>query len=197
MRARAWIVAAAVAVFLIALVRLRGPSNRSGPTPPRVPAKRGVPTSVTRPPRTPTPSGTPESEVQRHNIFVVAWQAEATATPTPAPTAGEPTPRLSPSPTPDVSQCVTAESSASMLAAAPGQVLVDIRATNHCGRDLAPLDVWFWVAGYRQGELVQSVRGHPFELIPRDGDAEVHIGLPGSIDWYDRIEVRVISPDSP
>jgi hypothetical protein len=194
MRGRLWIVGVAVGGFLVAIVLLRGSSNRSGPTPPRVPAKRGVPTTVTGPPRNPTPSRIPESEAPRHSTFVVAWE-EPTATPSPLPAPEEPTPRPRPSPTPDVSQCVTAESSASMLAAAPGQVLVDIRATNHCGRDLAPLEVWFSVAGYRQGELVQSVRGHPFEAIPRDGDAEVHIGLPGSIDWYDRIEVRVIAPD--
>jgi hypothetical protein len=74
-------------------------------------------------------------------------------------------------------------------------VLVDIRATNRCGRDLAALDVWFRVAGFRAGQLVQAVRGHPFDPLPRDGEAEVHIVLPGSLDWYDEVDVRVLAPD--
>jgi hypothetical protein len=75
--------------------------------------------------------------------------------------------------------------------------MVDVRASNHCGRDLGPLEVWFRVSGYRQGDLVQSVLGHPFDPLPRDGETEVHIVLPGSIDWYDRIEVQVTPPSSP
>ena len=76
-----------------------------------------------------------------------------------------------------------------------GRILVDLQLENHCGRDLAPLEVWFWVAGFRHGQLVQAVRGHPFDPIPRDGEEDVHIALPGSIDWYDRIEVRVLRTD--
>lgn len=134
--------------------------------------------------------------MERHSSFVVSWETEPTPAPTPPPTEAAPAQRPRPTPTPDVSECVAVQYSASMLAAAPGQVLVDIRAANRCGRDLGPLDVWFWVAGYRNGELVQSVRGHPFDAIPRDGEADVHIALPGSIDWYDRLEVRVIRPGS-
>jgi hypothetical protein len=74
---------------------------------------------------------------------------------------------------------------------------VDIRLENRCGRDLGPLDVWLWVGGYRQGDLVQTVRGHPFDPIPRDGTGTATIVLPGSIDWYDRIEVQVIAPGAP
>jgi hypothetical protein len=77
-----------------------------------------------------------------------------------------------------------------------GRILVDVRLENRCGRDLTPLEVWFWVGGYRHGELVQSVSGHPFDPIARDGEGKASIVLPGSIDWYDRIEVRPMPPDA-
>lgn len=79
--------------------------------------------------------------------------------------------------------------SVSVLPGTLGRILVDVQLENRCGRDLAPLEVWFWVGGYRNGELVQSVSGHPFDPIARDGEGRASIVLPGSMDWYDRIEV--------
>jgi len=78
-----------------------------------------------------------------------------------------------------------------------GQILVDVRLENRCGRDLGPFDVWFWVGGYREGDLIETVRGHPFDPIPREGQGNAAIVLPGSIDWYDRIDVQVIAPGAP
>jgi hypothetical protein len=86
--------------------------------------------------------------------------------------------------------------SVGILPGSLGRILVDVRLENRCGRDLTPLEVWFWVGGYRHGELVQSVSGHPFDPIARDGEGKASIVLPGSIDWYDRIEVYPVPNDA-
>jgi hypothetical protein len=197
MRARLWIVGVVLGGAVIAVLLLRASPSRSLSAPPRLAAKNQAPTAAPEAPPVPTPEPTGEEWVTRHGRVLLTWETGVTPSPTPTPTPTEAARvgRPGPTATPEVSGCVTAQYSASMLAAAPGQVLVDIRAANRCGRDLGPLDVWFWVAGYRNGELVQSVRGHPFDSIPRDGEADVHIALPGSIDWYDHLEVRVIRPD--
>ena len=118
---------------------------------------------------------------------------EPTATPTPLPTLTPRPPRY-PTPTPTVEQCVEAVWDAVQHYIPLNRVRVTIEATNHCGRDLGPLDVWFRVSGWRQGAMVQTVEGHPMEELG-DGDSEeVIIGLPGSIDWYDEIRVVVHGP---
>jgi hypothetical protein len=192
-RNRLWpvIVVVVLAIVVLWLVR-RGPHRVPlAPAPPTP-----TPTAVTGPRSTAvafTPS--PEPMVKRHSTIILSWGKQPT--PIPSPPREEPTARPGPSPTPEVAECLAVQYSASMLPSAPGQVLVDIRAENRCGRDLGPLDVWFWVGGYRQEDLVQSVRGHPFDPIPSGGDGKAVIALPGSIDWYDRIEVRVVQPGSP
>ena len=179
----------AVLVLAIALLWLtRGPQHPAPlPVPSPMPASTAAPPSPTA---APTPS--PEPPLERHSTVVLPWESE----PTPSPTAPEqePTMRPGPSPTPEVSECVAVTYSAGVLPGTPGRILVDVRLENHCGRDLGPLEVWFWVGGYRQGDLVQSVRGHPFDPIPRGGEGKASIVLPGSIDWYDRIDVQVIAP---
>jgi hypothetical protein len=72
-----------------------------------------------------------------------------------------------------------------------GHVMVEVHAENRCGRDLDAMEVWFEVAGYRHGELIQTARGHLFDPLWRDGEGKAMIGLPGSADWYDRVDVRV------
>jgi hypothetical protein len=149
--------------------------------------------AATAPPPSPFPSPTPILEPlgERHTTVVVSWQSEPTPSPTPT---LEPTLRPRPSRPPQVDQCVLLTYSAGVLPGTLGRILVDIRLENRCGRDLGPLDVWFWVGGYRQGDLVQSVRGHPFDPIARGEEGKASIVLPGSIDWYDRIDARVIAP---
>lgn len=71
------------------------------------------------------------------------------------------------------------------------QVLVEIRAANRCGRDLAPLEVWFDIGGYRNGERIQTARGHLLDPLPAGSSGKAVIALPGSADWYDRIDVAV------
>jgi hypothetical protein len=75
-----------------------------------------------------------------------------------------------------------------------GQALVEIQIVNHCRRDLAPTDLYFRVAGYRNGGLVQEVRAHPLETVYRNHVGRVTVGLPGSLSWYDRVEVELIEP---
>lgn len=55
-----------------------------------------------------------------------------------------------------------------------------------------PTELWFEITGWREGAHVQSVRGHPFDEIGPNRSADIAIGLPGSIDWYDEITVEII-----
>ncbi len=166
-----------------------------------------------RPQEPPPPPPTPFSSPQAPTETPAPTAAPGTPTPTPSPgwvrvegstfvefsrpsPASSPTPRPRPTPSPAetrLSDCVVIESSsARQSTAAWGQILVEVEIANHCGRDLAPLEVWLEVAGYRDGAVARAVRGHPFEELWDGNSAEVIIGLPGSLDWYDRIEVRVL-----
>lgn len=190
MQARAFVLIAvlALAIGVLWLARKdQRPAAFASPTPTPAPA---VTAALPSPTVSPTPS--PGAPAERRTTVILPWESE----PTPSPTGPEeePTVRPGPSPTPETPECVAVSYSAGVVPGTLGGVLVDIRAENHCGRDLGPLDVWFWGGGYRNGELVQSVRGHPFDPIQRDGEGKATIVLPGSIDWYDRIEVRVIVP---
>ena len=124
--------------------------------------------------------------------MTLPWEAEPTPEPTPAEVEETPTPRRAPPPTLSVSECIAIRWSSGMSPVAFGQVLVEVHAANRCGRDLEPLEVWFEVSGSRRGDIVQSVRGHLFDPLPRDGDGKALIALPGSADWYDEITVVVL-----
>ncbi len=191
-----WIIGSVlVLMFLVVIFGGRGREDQENvPRPPGF-----APTAAPSPPSAPAmpvrPTATPvrvEGEV---------WIDLREPTPTPVIVEGsawidltEPTPRAeAQEEQPAVEDCVVITSSgARQSAAAPGNVLVEVHISNRCGRDLEPLQVWLEITGLRGGDTVQSVRGHPFEEL-RDGDsAEVLIGLPGSIDWYDQIAVRVL-----
>ncbi len=188
-RGRVLLVASAVVALAILGMMLRGHRQAEPPVPPRpaLPQPTAVrPTpSPTPTPETPTPTPSPRPVRVEGSTFIELPAASPTPPLTPTPETG-PAPRR-------LSECLTIESSsARQSVAAWGRILVEVEVGNHCGRDLEPLEVWVEVAGYRDGSLVQSVRGHPFEEL-RDGDsAEVTIGLPGSLDWYDRVAVRVV-----
>ena len=119
---------------------------------------------------------------------------EPTETPTPWPTA-TPRVRRAPTPTPSVSQCVEAQWHAVQNYVPLNRVRVIIEATNNCGRELGPTDVWFRVSGWREGAVVQTVEGHPMDELWPGYSEEVVIGLPGSLDWYDEVRVVVHGPD--
>jgi hypothetical protein len=112
-------------------------------------------------------------------------------TPTPWPTIPVPA-RREPTPTPRVSECVSYRWTTLQVFRPTAQVLTEIRASNNCNRDLNPQDLMFEISGWRDGGLVQSVRGMPFDRIRRRHSEIISIGLPGSIDWYDRITVEII-----
>ncbi|MGE5235192.1 MAG: hypothetical protein ACM3O7_02440 [Acidobacteriota bacterium] len=133
-----------------------------------------------------------------HRSVKLPWETtagpEPTAMASPSPTRPA---RPTATPTPALSECIAIRWSASTAAAPLGQILVDVDASNRCGRDLDAMAVWFLVEGFRGGALVQSVRGHLFDPL-RDGDeGHATIVLPGSLDWYDRVEVRVLDPVEP
>jgi hypothetical protein len=134
----------------------------------------------------PTATGAP-SEFSTDVVLVAP-----TLTPTPwIPAAPRSPKRPQPTTTPSAAQCVRASWDAHQSLAAWGNVLVNISATNTCRRVLQPTDVWFRVSGFRDGGLVQTAQGSPFEEIYPGRTTRFGIGLPGSIDWYDEIVVEV------
>ena len=112
-------------------------------------------------------------------------------TPTPWPTSPPPV-RREPTPTPRVSECVTYRWTTAQVFRPSAQVLTEIRANNNCNRDIEPRDLMFEISGWRNGALVQSVRGMPFDRIGRRHSGIISVGLPGSIDWYDQITVEIV-----
>jgi len=169
--------------------------KRSGRPPAPLPAPTAVgehSVAATPAPRVAPFTPMPDLVVTRRTTVVLPWDAEPTPSPTPPEPTEPPTATPEPASPPAVEQCIAIRWSAGMSPATIAQVLVEIDATNRCGRDLQPLDVWFEIAGYRQHDLVQSVRGHLFDPLPRDGEGKAIIALPGSADWYDEIRVAVL-----
>ncbi|HUK12780.1 MAG TPA: hypothetical protein VLW17_05715 [Thermoanaerobaculaceae bacterium] len=202
MRVRMIVLAAVVAlgaaaIWLAVVPRRQAPAAAAGRRP-----VASVTTPKVRQSEAPTP--TPAAPEVGRATFVLPWGPAPTPTlpgPEPEPTeapvpAGGPTRARdrAPAPTPEVAECVAIRSGVEPSPVALGQVLVDVDAVNRCGRDLGPLDVWFEVAGYRHGDLVQTTRGHLLDPLPRDGEGHAAIALAGSYDWYDRVDVRVITP---
>jgi hypothetical protein len=162
------------------------PASGAAPSPAHraaTPAARRLPAAaLPAPPATAT--ATPSFET---SSVTLSWRPEPTATAV----AAAPR-RRQPTATPAVPQCV-----AIGWASRQGtltNVLVDIEAENRCGRDLEPLEVWFEVSGSRQGDLVQSARGHLFDRLHRGGTGRATIALPGSADWMETIQVVVLDP---
>ena len=168
--------------FQIARLRRRSAADAG---PPAVPARTATAYPTRRPP---TPTATPTPLEMATGWITV--EPDATETPTPLPTVA-PARRWRPTPTPAVAQCVALRWSAAQSSVTLGQVLISAELTNHCGRELQPLQVWVSAAGYRQGALVQAAYGHPFDVLIPGHSEDVTIGLPGSLDWYDHLSVEV------
>lgn len=169
-------------VFQIVRARHRSPPATQAATLPS-------PTATASVGRRPLPPSATPAPLEMASDWVVV-EPEATSTPTPLPTAEPARPRL-PTPTPTVPQCVAVRWSAAQSSVTLGQVLISAELTNHCGRELQPLQVWVSAAGYRQGALVQAAYGHPFDVLTPGHSEEVTIGLPGSLDWYDHLSVEI------
>ena len=151
-----------------------------------------VPPAPTPTPPAPTATATPSATAAPAEFSTDVVVLAPTVTPTPwIPAAPPPPRRRQPSPTPSASECISASWDAHQSLAAWGNVLVNINATNRCRRVLQPTDVWFRVTGYRDGDLIQTAQGSPFEDIYPGRSTQFGIGLPGSIDWYDEIVVEV------
>ena len=148
------------------------------------------PTAIPSPIASPTPAPTATVLVEQTSEWLVAANPEFT--PTPWPTAPPISTRLPPTPTPRIAECVDYRWSAVQVFRPSAQVKVEISAVNGCNRDIAPLELFFEITGWREGSHVQSVRGHPFDAIRRRHSGVIVIGLPGSIDWYDRISVEIV-----
>ena len=189
-----WAAVGVIALVLVVVLLGRKPSQESGPGPqPPTSVPVAARPSPSPSPGPPGPPGEPSPAIE----IVSAWEETApapTGTPTPLPTWAPPQ-RPTPTPTPAIQSCVQARWSARQGVVRLGEILVDIDAENRCGRNLGPLDVWFRITGWRHGNLVQTVTGHPFDPIEDGHTGSLTIGLPGSLDWYDRITVEVLGPD--
>lgn len=143
---------------------------------------------------TPTTVPSAVTVVERASSWVTVSIPEPTPTPWPSPWPTSPAPptKRPPARTPRVSECVTYRWTSVQIFRPFAQVLIEINASNRCNRDLGPLDLWFEITGWRDGGLVQTVRGHPFDFIRRRHSGIIAIGLPGSIDWYDEITVEIV-----
>jgi hypothetical protein len=189
---------AVVLLALGALSLLRRDSTTHVRATPTAPATRRA---AAHPSPSPTDVARREPAREETTAYVQVWPTpapEQSATVTPA-TDEEPalTPARAPKPTPAPADCVAFTFAASPSPVSLAHVLVEIRAHNRCGRDLAPLEVWFEAAGFRHGDLVHSVRGHPFETLRPDDEQRVLLALPGSLDWYDEVRVRTVTPGLP
>ena len=141
-----------------------------------------APTQAVASSPTQTPSPTPTRLAEHASDWVTAMAPTTTPTPWIPPTPAPPR-RREPTPTPSAADCITASYDAHQSLAAWGNVLIDIHATNRCRRVLQPTDVLFRVSGFRDGALVQTAQGSPFQEIYPGRSTDFGIGLPGSLDW--------------
>jgi outer membrane biosynthesis protein TonB len=177
------VIAAVAAVSLVVVIAVL-----YRPTQPEI--VETVPTPTQPPTPAPSPTATtPPTPLELASEWVVASSPELT--PTPWPTSPPPA-RREPTPTPKVSQCVSYRWTTIQVFTPSAQVLTEIKAQNNCNRDIQPTDLMFEISGWRDGGLVQSVRGMPFDRIRRRHSGIISIGLPGSLDWYDEITVVII-----
>ncbi len=128
------------------------------------------------------------------STVTLAWRPDPTEPPAWVPPTDTPEPEVEP--TPSFDECLPFRVEAYDSPGRLGQVIVEIWATNRCGRDLGPLDVWFRVSGIRGGLPERWVDAHPFDAPLRGREVHVTVALPGAVDYYERIEVRPFAPGS-
>lgn len=177
------VVAAIALIAAIVAVHEIG-RERAEPQTAVVPTQTATPILVV-----PSPTPTPRRLVEYSSKWVVASAPTSTPNWWPAPS---PPRRSQPSPTPSRSRCIVVRWSAHQSLAARGNVLIDIHAINRCGRKLQPHEISIWIAGYRDGAVVQTATGQAFNEVYPGRSTNFAIGLPGSIDWYDVITVEVM-----
>ena len=179
------VVVGAAAILLLAVILIVF-HDREEPTTEPTP----TPTATAAPAPTLTP--TAPRVVEQNSEWVTLHGPDPSPTPWPVlPTTAPRTPRQ-PSPTPRISECVTFRWSSIQVFRPSAQVKVEINAVNRCSRDIDALELWFEITGWRNGDLIQTARGHPFDPLRRRHSVITTIGLPGSIDWYDEIVVEIV-----
>ena len=178
--ALSWVVGFVVILVLVLVATRSGEeaSPSAIPMPTILPAESPTPTLLPTP--TPLPTATP----------VVLPGPPSTPTPTPTPT-------LIPLPTRrprrakvDSPTCVGFSWMITANTPSLGHNFLEIEITNRCSRDLEPDDLWFTVSGWRDGGLVQTARGKPFDRVARGRSVTLALDFPGSVDWYDEIVVE-------
>jgi hypothetical protein len=174
----------AAIILIVALAVDERPEQPAGPTPTPAPPVAATPSPA--PTRTPTP-GFERAESGWIDATVVMPPTLTPTTP-----AFEAYPTRAPRPTPRISQCAAYRFSTTQVFTPSAQVKIDIRIDNRCPYDLGPDNLIFEITGWRGGAHVRSVRGVPFETIRRGRSGDLSVGLPGSEDWYDEIEVVVL-----
>ncbi len=188
-----WTVAALLALVVVTAVVVR--LRREPPPPVRVARASAVLPATPAPTAAPSPTPTPELFELETEVFF-----EPPTAPTPTETAWIPDPPVTATPRPAramprperLADCLVVTWTSGQASLRPAHVLIDIAATNRCSRDLAATDVWFRVTGWRQGQIVQTATGALFQTVHRSHTGHVGIGLPGSLDWYDRITLEVL-----
>lgn len=140
---------------------------------------------------TATSTSTEAPLVERSSEWVVVGAPRPTRTPSPA-ASPSPLPRLEPTAPPSLADCVDARWGVQQVLGPQPHALVSIRAVNRCGRPIAAGELWFRVTGLRSGQPVRSVTGHNFDTIFPNRSETIGIGLPGAVDWYDRITVEIV-----
>jgi hypothetical protein len=75
-----------------------------------------------------------------------------------------------------------------------GQLLVEIRVRNDCGRVLEALDVMFRADAMHGGDVIYTGQGNVLERLYPGSVRTVTIALPGSTGSFDRVEVTPINP---
>lgn len=173
-----------VIVLVIVLIvvmadREEEPAPSTTPTP--------LPTSVAPSP-SPSPSPTATMGPEKGES---GWIDAVVVIPTPTWPVMEEAPTRQPKPTPSISQCAAYRWTSLQVFTPSAQVKIDIQVDNRCPYNLGPGNLLFEITGWRDGGRVQSVRGVPLETIRRGRSGELSIGLPGSEDWYDEIEVVI------
>ena len=178
---------AVVLVFLTIVLVVTFAVRDQDPTP--LPPATEDPTATPSP--SPTPTETPTPGFVKEQSGWIDATVVLPPSPTPTMPVFVPAPTRAPRPTPRISECADYRWSTLQVFTPSAQVKIDIRVTNRCPYDLGPANLWFDITGWRDGARVQSVRGNPFETIRRGRSGDLSIGLPGSLDWYDEIEVVV------
>jgi hypothetical protein len=122
--------------------------------------------------------------------YVVPWRTGVPATPTP----WEPLPTPTRWPTPAPRPCVEYSFEWGDSPAVIGQILVEVRVRNRCGRKLEALEVMFRAEGIRGGDTIYSGQGNLLEPIYPDSVRTVMIALPGASTFYDSVTVMPVLP---